>query len=176
MKFTLEVQKIMASHNYLIAIRDNFENLMSKSVLKLANRRIQSEQINTSVKNRIFWIVVECVQNICQTEQKEKDSLLLLHKVNDGFEVIAGSQIDNMQKERYDKLLFELGSLNLQGVKELWKEALHDKSELDKIKKEKLAIIDVHLLAQGHVKYHFEENENGSSFFTVQIKISNPAA
>ena len=64
MEYTYTLQKIMAESNYLLAIRDNFESLLSKSVFSIVESQISNDKLDVNIKNRIFSVVVECVQNI----------------------------------------------------------------------------------------------------------------
>jgi len=176
MEFALNLQKIMLNDNYLIAIRDNFENLLIKSVLNITDKKIQSEEIELHVKNRIFSVIVECVQNICKTEKgsdRKKDSVLLLNRINNGYRIVAGSKIDLERKKRLSELLTELSGKSVDKIREHWRFALTDKKTMDVGKQENLALIELFLRSHGNVNYFFSDEENEMSFFMIQIEISN---
>ena len=70
----------MSKSNDLLAIRDNFESLLSKSVFSIVESQMNSNNLEVSVKNRIFSVVVECVQNICSNDVVDatsKNSILV---------------------------------------------------------------------------------------------------
>ena len=81
MEYTYTLQKLMAESNYLLAIRDNFESLLSKSVFSIVESQISNDNLDVNIKNRIFSVVVECVQNICSNDKAHstsKNSILLM--------------------------------------------------------------------------------------------------
>lgn len=178
MKFVPELQKIMVNDNYLIAIRDNFENLLIKSVLKITDQKLQSEVADLNVKNRIFSVVVECVQNICKkdgekTDDNKKDSILLINKINEGFRIVAGTKIDQIRKERLSGLLDDLSCSSNETIKNKWRGVLTDDSGLNTGNKEQLALIELYLRSEGNVNYVFEKEEDDLYYFMIQIEILN---
>tara|TARA_B100000809_G_C14737846_1_gene387447 strand:+ start:36 stop:569 length:534 start_codon:yes stop_codon:yes gene_type:complete len=176
MAFTLHLQQLMANDNYLIAIRDNFENILIKSVLKITANKIQKEDIEEHIKKRIFSVIVECVQNICKTEkgvQPEKNSILLLNKTSAGYKVIAGSNINSKRKERLELLMNHLNSKTNLELNTQWTQMLTDKTNLTKQKKEDLALFYLYMKSDRNVKYYIDQDSKGNYFFMIQIEILN---
>ena len=177
MEFVLELQKLMIKNNYLIAVRDNFENLLAKSVLKITDKKIREEPVEIHVKNRVFSVIVECVQNICSpnfetTIKNKKDSVLLMNKVQNGYQIFAGSRVETNQKERLEQLLFRLRNLNIGGIKELKKEVLK-MDDLSADNQEKLTFIELFLRSDGNISFFFDNEESDTHFFMVQIELTN---
>jgi hypothetical protein len=176
MAFTLHLQQLMANDNYLIAIRDNFENILIKSVLKITANKIQKEEIEEHIKKRIFSVIVECVQNICRSDkdvQKEKNSILLLNKTTVGYKVIAGSNINSERKKRLELLMNHLNSKTNLELNQQWTLMLMDKANLTKEKKEDLALFYLYMKSDRNVKYYIDDDINGNYFFMIQIEILN---
>jgi hypothetical protein len=176
MAFTLQLQQLMVNDNYLIAIRDNFENILIKSVLKITTHKIEKEEIEEHIKKRIFGVIVECLQNICKTDneiQVVKNSILLLQKSTNGYSIIAGSPIDLKSKERLKTLMDGLSIKTYTELKEEWRSAMIDRSQFDSEKRENLALLDLHLRSNGNVKYFFDDHSENNYFFMIQIEITN---
>ncbi len=176
MVFTLQLQQLMANDNYLIAIRDNFENILIKSVLKITSNKIDKEEIEEHIKKRIFGVIVECLQNICKTDnevQVEKNSILLLKKSSNGYNIIAGSSIDLKRKERLKTLMEALSAKTNIELKDEWRSSIKDRSQFDDAKRENLALLDLYLRSNGNIKYYFDDHSENNCFFMVQVEITN---
>lgn len=175
MKYTYDLQKIMAESNYLLAIRDNFESILSKSVFAIVESQMDNEEVDINVKNKIFGIVVECVQNICNNDvvdPAKKNSILLLNKLKEGHKIVVGTKLSESRKQRLEKLLSEIGNSNTEQLKEKRKEILSTRSSLEEEQQESLALIDMFTRSMGQVKYYFDETTD-ESFLIIEIIIAN---
>ena len=120
MEYTYTLQKIMAESNYLLAIRDNFESLLSKSVFSIVESQISNDKLDVNIKNRIFSVVVECVQNICSNDKAHsttKNSILLLNKVDYGHNIVVGTKLNEERKLRLEKILTEISTSSIEELK-----------------------------------------------------------
>ena len=175
MKYTYDLQRIMAESNYLLAVRDNFESILSKSVFSIVESQMNNEDLDVNVKNKIFGVVVECVQNICNNDVVDparKNSILLLNKLAEGHKIVVGTKLSTARKERLEKLLSEIGSSDAEKLKEKRKEILSTRGQLEDEQKEGLALIDMFIRSMGQVKYYFDETTD-DSFLIIEIIIAN---
>lgn len=176
MNYVLELQSLMVKDNYLIAVRDNFENLMTKSVLKITESKIKEEDVEVRLKNRVFSVIVECVQNICQTEEvsgsNDKDSVLIMNKIDDGYQVCAGNRIDEEKKNWLEEFLRELEGSTDDQLKQLKLSIIKRKEKLDDKQQVALTFIELYSRSKGRVEFTFESDGNGQFFFMIQIDIT----
>ena len=120
MEYTFNLQKLMANGSYLLAIRDNFERLLSKSVFSIIESQMNNDDVDVNIKNRIFSVVVECVQNICSTDSAhstEKNSILLLNKIEEGHKIVVGTLLTPERKARIDEILAVISASSLDELK-----------------------------------------------------------
>lgn len=107
MKYTLELQRIMQEEHCLIALRDNFEDLLAKSVLRIIEKKIEHEDVDAELKSKVFGVVVECVQTICSTDNtssEKKDAVLLLSRIRDGYKIEVGTPYAEDKVKRFNEL------------------------------------------------------------------------
>ena len=176
MEYAYELQGLMAKSNYLLAIRDNFESLLSKSVFSIVESQMNSQDLDVNVKNRIFSVVVECVQNICTNDvvnATTKNSILLLNKVENGHKIVVGTKLTNERKERLSIILDDISTSSIDDLKYKKKEIISSKSNLDELQKESLALIDMFHRSSGKINYHFESDSEDNSFLIIEIQITN---
>ena len=174
MKSVLGIQKLMMRNNYLIAVRDNFEHVIGKSVLKIIEKKIENEPIHLQIKKRLFSVIVECVQNICNIDlgkERNKDSILLLSKEENGYQIVAGSNTDKTKKDRMEAILEKLSKMSIDDIKALWRDVLKDTEMLNNERQEKLTFIELFLRSEGNIRFYFEGDQNDSCYFIVQVEI-----
>ena len=176
MEYTFILQKLMAEGNFLLAIRDNFESLLSKSVFSIVESQMKNDNVDVNTKNRIYSVVVECVQNICSNDRAHstsKNSILLLNKIDLGHKIIVGTKLNVDRKKRLDTILLEISSLTLEELKEKKKSIISIRSDLDETQKENLALIDMYTRSAGKVKYYYDGEKEENCFLIIEIEISN---
>lgn len=166
----------MAKSGYLLAIRDNFESLLSKSVFSIVQTHMNSKEEDFTIKNKIFSVVVECVQNICSTDNThstEKNSILLLNKIEKGHNIVVGTHLHNERKKRLEDLITSLSKMTAEELKAKKKEVLSQKTELDEIQRENLALVEMYIRSESKIKFHYEDYRGDDSFLIIEIEISN---
>lgn len=176
MEYTYNLQKIMANSNYLLAIRDNFERLLSKSVFSIIESQMNNDNVEVNIKNRIFSVVVECVQNICSSDSAhstEKNSILLLNKIDLGHKIVVGTLLAPERKTRIDEILAVISKSTLEELKSQRKAILSLRVDLDETQKENLALLDMFIRSAGKVKYHYDGDAGNDCFLIIEIEISN---
>ena len=176
MEYTFILQKLMAEGNFLLAIRDNFESLLSKSVFSIVESQMKNDNVDLNTKNRIYSVVVECVQNVCSNDRAHstsKNSILLLNKIDLGHKIIVGTKLNIERKNRLDSILLEISSLTLEELKEKKKSIISIRSDLDETQKENLALIDMYTRSAGNVKYYYDGEKEENCFLIIEIEISN---
>ena len=176
MEYTYTLQKLMAESNYLLAIRDNFESLLSKSVFSIVESQISNDNLDVNIKNRIFSVVVECVQNICSNDKAHstsKNSILLLNKVDVGHNIVVGTKLNNERKNRLEQILTEISTSSIDELKIKRKNIISTRAGLEESQKEVLALIDMFIRSTGKVKYYFQGEDGNDCFLIIEIEISN---
>ena len=166
----------MADKGYLLAIRDNFERLLSKSVFSIVEAHMNTSESDFVIKNKIFSVVVECVQNICSTTNNhstEKNSILLLNKLPNGHNVIVGTLLQNERKLRLSSFLDILSKLSVNELKKTKKELISQRTDLNEVQKESLALVDMFIRSEGKIKYRYENYKGNDLFLIIEIEISN---
>ncbi len=176
MEYTFNLQKLMANGSYLLAIRDNFERLLSKSVFSIIESQMNNDDVDVNIKNRIFSVVVECVQNICSSDaahSTEKNSILLLNKIDEGHKIVVGTLLSSERKARIDEILAVISTSTLDELKSQRKAILSLRVDLDETQKENLALLDMFIRSAGKVKYYYDNDGGNDCFLIIEIEISN---
>lgn len=175
MDYTVSLQRVMKESNCLIALRDNFEDLLAKSALSILEKKIESEDIELTLKNKIFGVVVECVQNICSSglrDGKTKDSVLVLSRMPNGYKIDLGTQMSADQEAIYSDIFKNFDTKDLSGIKEQRNAILASREHLTEAERDFLAVADIAIRSNGEVSYWVNESGN-ERFSNIEVKIIN---
>jgi hypothetical protein len=173
MRYTLELQRMMTEGNFLIALRDNFEDLLAKSVLSIVERKIEGEPIELSIKNKIFGVVVECVQNICSSDQQhpsKKDSVLLIRRMDQGYLIQVGTLLSVEKEAHISKLFEDFSKMDESAIQDRRVDILRGKNKLTSEERDFLALSDIRTRSEGNMKYRLEQQEE-LNFLVLEITI-----
>ena len=73
MKYIYDLYKTMLDKNLILVYEGEFTQDITKSVLSMAERNMDSFGEQSSVKRKVFNVMVECLQNICKHADNLED-------------------------------------------------------------------------------------------------------
>lgn len=177
-EFIYEFHSHMADHNLILAYEGEFNQEITKSVLAMAERNLDSDGAESSVRKKVFNVMVECLQNICKHHDKVQDdegrnsAIFMIGKVGGEYLVITGNLIEkstiDILKEKIDKV----NSLDKDALKAYHKEVMRN-TQISEVGGAGLGFIDMARKAGNPLLYDFKPITESVSFYTLYIKISN---
>ncbi|MCS6832636.1 MAG: DUF6272 family protein, partial [Flammeovirgaceae bacterium] len=66
MKYIYDLHKTMLKKNLILVYEGEFTQEITKSVLSMAERNMDSHYEESGIKRKVFNVMVECLQNICK--------------------------------------------------------------------------------------------------------------
>jgi len=131
---------------------------------------------SANIKNKVFYIIVEMLQNIIKhgtdlegNEERNPGVFFIGEKGNKYF-ITTGNYIKN---ENINKLKSKLDSINELDFEEL--ENFYIKSlfnfEIDDSKESGLGVIDLRIKSESTLNYYFQKIDDNFSFFSLQTNI-----
>jgi hypothetical protein len=154
-----------------------FTQEITKSVLAMAEKNMETLNEDTNIKKKVFNVMVECMQNICKhSDEFTPDNtifntaIFMIGKENNEYKVCTGNVIYNDRVEGLKSKLDQINSLDKDGLKELYKSALSS-SELSDKGGAGLGFIDMARKSGQKLEYGFNKIDDSLSFFNFQTKI-----
>ncbi|TAH25103.1 MAG: hypothetical protein EAZ07_08035 [Cytophagales bacterium] len=176
MKFIYDIHKIMSSKNLILVYEGEFTQEITKSVLTMAERNLDSlgEEINT--KKKVFNVMVECLQNICKhsdivISEEEKGAIFMIGKEEDFYVIMSGNFIQTQYVEGLEGKLHHINSLDKEGLKNLYKDLIKN-GELSEKGGAGLGFVDIARKSGQKLEYGFESINEQYSFFSFKTKIA----
>lgn len=177
MKYIYEIQKIMSSKNLMLVYEGEFTQEITKSVLSMTERNLESIGEESSIKRKVFNVMVECLQNICkhadtlESTKEEKGAVFMIGREDGCYVITSGNFITNNQIDGLKKKLDHINSLDKEGLKGYYKELIKS-SELSDKGGAGLGFVDIARKSGQKLDFDFEKVNDEFSFFSFKTKIS----
>ncbi len=175
MKHVYLIHKTMSEHNLILVYEGEFTQEITKSVLSMAEKNLDSIGEEQNIKRKVFNVMVECLQNICKhadsmKREEERRAIFMIGKENDSYEITSGNYILNTSIEGLKAKLEQINNLDKEGLKTLYKDLIKT-SELSEKGGAGLGFVDIARKSGQKLEFDFEPVNDENSFFSFKTKI-----
>lgn len=178
MNFVFDLHQIMVSRRLLLVYEGEFTQEITKSVLAMAERNMDSLGEDSNVKRKVFNVMVECLQNIVKhadvkanNGELARSAIFILGREGDDYAIISGNPIRGERIRYLQNRLDQINNLDKEGLKNLYKEIIKN-GELSDKGGAGLGFVDMARKSGQALTYQFSELGNGIHFFTLKATIS----
>ncbi|WP_291720419.1 SiaB family protein kinase [Bernardetia sp.] len=183
MKYIYDLHKVMLKQNLLLVYEGEFSQEITKAVLAMAERNMDSFGEQRKVKTKVFNVMVELLQNIfkhSQSYQEEiygkNNAIFSLAKTDDYYFVLSGNPLFTNEVGDLEHRLTEINKLDAAGLKEEYKRIIKSKKGVGKEGlSEKggagLGFIDMARKSGNQIRFDFEKINDELSFFSLRMTI-----
>jgi len=176
--FIYDFHTHMENHNIILAYEGEFTQDITKSVLAMAERNLDSDGAASSTRKKVFNVMVECLQNICKHHDKlededgRKSAIFMIGKIDEEYIVITGNLIENEVIPNLQSRIDKVNSMDKDQLKAYHKEVIRN-TEISEVGGAGLGFIDMARKAGHKLLYDFSPVRDGISFYTLYIRIAN---
>lgn len=167
----------MASSGFPLIYKGEMNHQIMRSFAFMANRKITERNLPTSIRKRVFHIMIECLQNITkhsddfdENDRQIGNGLFIVGQEKDAFYIVTGNLVKN---EKMRELEDRITTINNADPKELKKIFL--KQMLEGSLNEKggagLGLIDIARKSGKKLFYHFVPYDNLRHYFLLAVSI-----
>lgn len=154
-----------------------FNDAILTDIIRLKENNINSNQELSGVKNRLFFLVAECFQNIIRHTEKpaivhktnNKPDMFLVRNIDNTVFISSTNLLDNSKVENLKKKISEVNKLNPDELKKAYLEALTE-NELNEKGGAGLGLIEMARKSAEKLKFHFRYVNYFLSLFYLQLK------
>lgn len=177
MKDIYDLHKLMQEKKILLTYDGKFSQEITKSVLAMTERNLDSLNEDSSTKKKVFKVMVECLQNIVKhsdesdMEDNFNSAIFAISQTDDFYEIITGNYMFSANKDVVVSKIEQVNSLDALGLKELYKNIMRN-GELSDKGGAGLGFIDMARKSEQKLDYSFKEINDEYSFFVLITKIS----
>lgn len=178
LNYIFDLHKVLSDKNIILVYEGEFTQEITKSVLSMAEKNMETLNEEVGIKKKVFNVMVECLQNICKHSEEYSDlseefstAIFMIGKEVNEYSITSGNIIFNTKIENLKTKLDQINSLDKEGLKELYKATLSS-SELSDKGGAGLGFIDMARKSGQKLLYDFEKLNEEISFFSLQSKIA----
>jgi len=182
MKYVFDIHNAMINNNLILVYEGEFTQEITKSVLSMAEKNMESIGEDSSIKRKVFSVMVECLQNIVRhSDTLPKDihdlhsAIFMIGKEKDKYVVVSGNPIKSENVTSLKDKLERINSLDKEGLKALYKEIIKNTSISEK-GGAGLGLVDMARKSGRNLEFSFENMNGGFSFFSLKSVIAKQHA
>lgn len=177
MKYIYDLHKTMLVRNLILVYEGEFTQEITKSVLAMAERNMESMGEESNIKRKVFNVMVECLQNIvkhCEEtveDDRKHTAIFMIGKQEDEYVITSGNPVRNDTVPLLKQKLEKINSLDKDGLKNLYKDIIRGTDISDK-GGAGLGFVDMARKSGRPLEFDFESLNNGLTFFSLKTTIS----
>ena len=178
MKHVYDLHQAMISQNLILVYEGEFTQEITKSVLSMVERNMDSVGEDSAIKRKVFNVMVESLQNIVKHSEseeikniKEHSAIFMIGKNDNEYIITSGNPVSNETKSNIIEKLDYINKQDKEGLKALYKEIIKTGSISEK-GGAGLGFVDMARKSGEKLVYDFKEIDADSSFFSLQTFIS----
>lgn len=177
MKYVYDLHTVMLQESLILVYEGEFTQEITKSVLAMAERNMDSIGEESSIKRKVFNVMVECLQNICkhadefEGAESRNAAIFMIGKHDSEYIITSGNPIANDRIESLSDKLALINSLDKEGLKALYKDII-TRGDLSDKGGAGLGFVDMARKSGQKLEYAFHPVNDKISFFSLKTTIS----
>jgi hypothetical protein len=177
MNFIYDLHRTMMSQNLILVYQGDFTQESTKSILAMAERNLDSSGEESSIKRKVFNVMVEALQNIVKHSDELVDgqirshaAIFLIGKEKDRYSIMSGNPIRKGNIDKLKTALEHINNLDKDGLKELYKEIIKNTTISEK-GGAGLGFVDMARKSGEKIEYSFPELNTEYNFFCLKVNV-----
>ena len=173
----------MEANNVVLSFKGDVTAELMSSILQIIEQRMENMNEAPKLKKKVYNVLVECLQNLyhhidevtSETDDSsaEKPAIFMISvNENKGYSITTGNYILSDRKDSFEKKLERINSLEINELKDLYKQVLNSD-----VRSEKggggLGMIDIARKTGKKLNYDFAPLNDEYSFFSLNINVEN---
>jgi hypothetical protein len=178
MKYIYELHKTMLQRNLILVYEGEFTQEITKSVLSMAERNMDSIGEESNIKRKVFNVMVECLQNIVKHYEENEplidrnhSAIFIIGKQQNEYIITSGNPVNLDKVDLLKAKLDQINGLDKEGLKALYKEIIKN-NDLSEKGGAGLGFVDMARKSGQKLAYDFEKLNDTTAFFSLQTTIS----
>lgn len=171
------LHRLLEESKIVLSYTGHFNQEFTKSMLTLTERKLVSEDVEDSMRRKIFNIMVEILQNLskhCYSGEKSGpgyDSAFMIGVDTEQYIMISGNSLELDQQDELKARLDMVNSLDKDGLKKLYKE-VRLKGRFSELSGAGIGLIDMARKSGFPLEYDFAPLDEELGYFSMLSRIS----
>jgi len=168
----------MASSGFPLIYKGEMNHQIMRSFAFMANRKIAERNLPTSVRKRVFHVMIECLQNVTkhsddydENERQIGNGLFIVGQNKDSFYIVTGNLVKNEKIKSLEDKLVSVNEADPKVLKQLFLKQMMEGNLTEK-GGAGLGLIDIARKSGNKLYYHFVPYDNTRHYFLLAVSVS----
>jgi hypothetical protein len=178
MNYIYDLHRTMMAQKLILVYEGDFTQESTKSILAMAERNLDTSGEDSSIKRKVFNVMVEALQNIVKHSDELVDgsirshaAIFLIGRDEKRYSIMSGNPVRKENVTKLTATLERINSLEKDGLKELYKEIIKNTTISEK-GGAGLGFVDMARKSGEKLEYEFPEMNAEYAFFTLKVNVS----
>lgn len=178
MNFIYDLHRTMMSQKLILVYQGDFTQESTKSILSMAERNLDSSGEESSIKRKVFNVMVEALQNIVKHSDELVDgqtrshaAIFLIGREANRYSIMSGNPIRKDSVAGLKDKLDHINGLDKDGLKDLYKEIIKNTTISDK-GGAGLGFVDMARKSGDKLEFDFPEMNSDYCFFCLKVNVA----
>lgn len=175
LKFVSQIRKLMNESQIMLSYRGEMSQEIVMALLNLTENKLNQTNYDTTIKSRVFGVMVECLQNITHHNEKseyDKSNMFMIGCSNVGYIIYSGNVIKKENIRELKEKIQEINTMTENELKEFYKywmknEPLTEKSGFG------LGLIHIARKTGNALDFDFEQIDYDHYFFSLSTLVDH---
>ena len=167
----------MATSGFPLIYKGEMNHQIMRSFAFMANRKIIEKNLPTSIRKRVFHIMIECLQNVTKhsddfdkKDQQVGNGLFIIGQNKDSFYVVTGNLVQNEKIKALEDRLIKINQANAKELKDIFLKQMME-GQLNEKGGAGLGLIDIARKSGRKLFYHFVPFDNHRHYFLLAVSV-----
>jgi hypothetical protein len=181
MNFIYDLHRTMMSQKLILVYQGDFTQETTKSILAMAERNIDSSGEDSSIKRKVFNVMVESLQNIVKHSDELIDgtirshaAIFLIGREDTRYTIMSGNPIRKANIAALKEKLDLINGLDKDGLKELYKDIIKNTTISEK-GGAGLGFVDMARKSGEKLEFVFPDMNPEYCFFCMKVNVPREA-
>jgi hypothetical protein len=177
-KSVAQLERLMAENNVYLIWSGHISTDIGKEVLSFTETKLNEEDIETTVRRRVFSVLVEILENVAkyspgvEAEEHFGMSVAMIRLVDDEYALTTGNLILNTNVEILKGKLDIINNYDNVGLKELFRKSISGQT-ISTDSTGNMGLIDMARKSGSKLVYQFEKISDLYSYYTLTVKVED---
>ena len=180
MYFIYDLHRTMMTEKLILVYEGDFTQETTKSILSMAERNLDSSGEDSSIKRKVFNVMVEALQNIVKHSSEKglkagslvsSSAIFMISKEANRYSILTGNPILTDDVAGLTKNLEELNAKDKEGLKEMYKDIIKN-TQISEKGGAGLGFVDMARKSGEKLEFQFPAIDSDYSFFCLKVNVS----
>ncbi|MDD2277868.1 MAG: SiaB family protein kinase [Bacteroidales bacterium] len=167
----------MATSGFPLIYKGEMNHQIMRSFAFMANRKIAEKNLPTSIRKRVFHIMIECLQNITKhsddfdtNDRQIGNGLFIVGQEKESFYVVTGNLVSNDKLKALEERILTINNADRNMLKKIFLKQMME-GNLNEKGGAGLGLIDIARKSGKKLFYHFVPYDNNRHYFLLAVTI-----